>query len=136
MINKAVIIGNLTKEIELRKTRDNRSTCSFTVACQRNYKNADDEYESDFINCVAYAHSADYLSNYAHKGDMIAVSGRIQTRNYKNNDGKTVYVTEIVCDDASIVHSREKNTEKRGETTRFEEKSQNFAISEEELPFY
>lgn len=137
MINKAVVIGNLTKEIELRKTRENRSTCSFTIACQRNYKNANDEYESDFINCVAYAHAADYLSNYAHKGDMIAISGRIQTRNYKNNEGNTVYVTEIICEDANIVHSRDKNTTKNtSASVKAQENKQNVEFEVDELPFY
>ena len=141
MINKAVVIGNITRDPELRKTKDNKSTCGFTIAVQRNFKNADDEYDSDFINCVAWSHSAEYLCNYAHKGDMIAVSGRIQTRKYKNQEGNTIYVTEIMCDDVAIVHSRDKKQGTAVFNGNEAEESQKKAVRDvpfepDDLPFY
>ena len=97
MINNVVLVGRLTKDIELRKTQSGLFVASFTVACdsllsqeQRN----NNEQSADFINCVAWRGSADFLGKYAHKGDTVGVEGRIQTRNY-DRDGQKVYITEI-----------------------------------------
>lgn len=106
MINNVVLVGRLTKDIELKKTSSNISTCTFTLACNRRYGDKD---TADFISCVAWRQGADYLSRYASKGDIIGVEGRITTRNYDGQHGK-VYVTEVTCNDVQIIgHSQNAN---------------------------
>ena len=109
MINNVVLVGRLTKDIELRKTQSGLSVASFTVACDRRLSQEqrnNNEQSADFIGCVAWRGSADFLGNYAHKGDTVGVEGRIQTRSY-DRDGQKVYVTEIVANSVSILHSNQ-----------------------------
>ena len=98
MINRVVLVGRITKDPELRKTQSGLSTVSFTVACNRRFTSQGQEPQADFINCVAWRQTADYMANYVKKGALLGVEGRIQTRNYQDRDGKKVYVTEIICD--------------------------------------
>lgn len=107
MINNVVLVGRLTRDIELRKTQSGLSVASFTVACDRRLSKEqrnNNEQSADFISCVAWRGSADFLGSYAHKGDTVGVEGRIQTRTY-DRDGQRVYVTEIVANSVSILHS-------------------------------
>lgn len=98
-INSVCLLGRLTKDPEKRVTQSGLSTCSFTLAVDRKYrKDSDQEQTADFIQCVAWRQSADYLCSYGHKGDQAGVTGRIQTRNYDDKDGRKIYVTEVVCD--------------------------------------
>ncbi|MBQ1447836.1 MAG: single-stranded DNA-binding protein [Erysipelotrichaceae bacterium] len=105
MINKVVLVGRITKDPEIRQAGSN-NCCNFTLACNRRYTNKDGNREADFINCVAWNQSANYLSSYARKGNLIGVEGRIQTRNYDGQDGRKVYVTEVVCDNVTLLESR------------------------------
>ena len=98
MINRVVLVGRITKDPELRKTQSGLSTVSFTVACNRRFTSQGQEPQADFINCVACRQTADYMANYVKKGALLGVEGRIQTRNYEDQTGKRVYVTEVVCD--------------------------------------
>lgn len=109
MINNVTIIGRTTKDIELRATSSGTNNASFTLAVERNFKNANGEKETDFINCVAWRKTAEILAQYAPKGSMIGVRGRIQTRNYENNQGVRVYVTEIVADEIQLIDTRNNN---------------------------
>ena len=109
MINNVILAGRLAKEPELRKTQTNKSVLSFTLACNRKFKNENGKVEADFINCVAWGQSAEYLAGYAHQGDLIGAEGSIQTRNYDGQNGR-VYVTEIICDSVCIL-SRKMNEE-------------------------
>ena len=104
MINSVVLVGRLTKDIELRKTSSNISTCTFTLACNRKYSsnNNNGQPTADFINCVAWRQSADFLAQYASKGAIVGVEGRITTRNYEGQNGK-VYVTEVTCDSVQLI---------------------------------
>ena len=98
MINSVVLVGRLTRDIELRKTQSGLSVASFTIACDRRLSQEqknNNEQSADFINCVAWRGSADFLGQYSHKGDTVGVEGRIQTRNY-DRDGQRVYVTSII----------------------------------------
>ena len=107
MINNVVLVGRLTKDIELRKTQSGLSVVSFTVACDRRLSQEqknNNEQSADFISCVAWRGSADFLGQYSHKGDTVGVEGRIQTRSY-DRDGQKVYVTEIIANNVSILHS-------------------------------
>ncbi len=107
MINRVILVGRLTKEITLRKTQAGTSVVAFTVACNRRFSGKGQEQQADFINCVAWNQSADFLAQYATKGALIGVEGRIQTRNYEDQTGKRVYVTEVVCDSVQILESRQ-----------------------------
>ena len=86
-MNKCVIIGRVTKDIELKQLSSGGSVVEFSVAVKRSFKNANGEYESDFFNCVAFKNTAELISRYVKKGDMIAIVGRLQTRNYTNKEG-------------------------------------------------
>lgn len=109
MINNVTIIGRTTKDIELRATSSGTNNASFSLAVERNFKNANGEKETDFINCVAWRKTAEILAQYAPKGSLIGVRGRIQTRNYENNQGVRVYVTEVVADEVQLIDTRNNN---------------------------
>lgn len=109
MINNVVLVGRLTKDVEIRKTQSGLSVASFTIACDRRLSQEqrnNNEQSADFISCVAWRGSADFLGNYAHKGDTVGIEGRIQTRTY-DRDGQKVYVTEIIANSVSILHSNQ-----------------------------
>ena len=105
-MNKALLIGRLTKDPELRATSTGRNVCQFSIAVNRNFTNANGEREADFINCVVWDKQAENLVKYQKKGNQIAVDGRIQTRNYEDKDGKRVYVTEILASNISFLDSK------------------------------
>ena len=104
MINRAVIIGRLTSDVEIRKTQSGLSVTTFTVAVPDS-RNKD---TTNFINCVAWRQSADFLGQYSHKGDLVAVDGKINTRSY-DRDGHKVYVTELVADEVQLLSSKAQN---------------------------
>ena len=105
-MNKAILIGRLTRDPELRTTPTGRNVCQFSVAVNRTFTNANGEREADFINCVVWDKQAENLVKYQKKGNQIAVEGRIQTRNYDDKDGKKVYVTEILASNISFLDSK------------------------------
>ncbi|ANU69948.1 single-stranded DNA-binding protein [Erysipelotrichaceae bacterium I46] len=105
MINRVVLVGRLTKDPVLRKTANGASVVSFTVACTRRFKQ-EGHPEADFINTVAWNKTADSVSQYTHKGSLVGVEGRIQTRSYDDKDGKRVYVTEVVADSVQFLESK------------------------------
>ena len=105
-MNKALLIGRLTRDPELRTTPTGRNVCQFSVAVNRTYTNANGEREADFINCVVWDKQAENLVKYQKKGNQIAVEGRIQTRNYDDNNGKKVYVTEILASNISFLDTK------------------------------
>ena len=104
-MNKVQLVGRLTRDPELRTTGNGVSVCSFTVAVNRRFPNAQGEYEADFINCVAWRQSAEFLAKYFAKGRMVGLVGSIQTRNYER-DGQRVYVTEVSVDEVEFVESK------------------------------
>lgn len=105
-MNRVELVGRLTKDPELRKTQSGLSYCQFTLAVDRRVsKESQTQQTADFIGCVAWRQSADYLSSYGQKGSVVAVEGKIQTRNYDDRDGHRVYVTEIVADALSLISS-------------------------------
>ena len=110
MMNYCSISGRLTKDVELRKTGTGTSVAGFTLAVNRRFKK-DGEQEADFISCVAWRQSADFLAQYAGKGDLIGVEGRIQTRSYDDQNGRRVYVTEVVCDSVCILSKVAQNAQ-------------------------
>ena len=102
-MNKIILIGRLTKDPEVRSTSTGITTANFTVAAQRPFKNKNGEQEADFLPCVAFRNSADFISKYFKKGSMICVEGRVQTRNYDAQDGTKRYVTEVVANNVTFV---------------------------------
>lgn len=113
MINNVVLVGRLTKDIELKRTPSDKVVTSFTIACNRRYQ-TDGQPTADFINCQAWGKTAENMANYTRKGSLIGVEGRIQTRSYEDNNGKRVYITEVVAN--SITFLEPKNTSKTQET--------------------
>lgn len=109
-MNKVMLIGRITKNIELKSTPNGKEVIDFSIAVKRNYKNQNGEYEADFINCISFGKTAELLSKYTKKGDQIAVEGRIQTRNYENKEGKKIYITEILVE--NIMFLETKNAQK------------------------
>lgn len=105
MINRTIYVGRITKDPVLRKTANGASVISFTVACTRRFKQ-EGQPEADFINTVAWNKTADSVSQYTHKGSLVGVEGRIQTRSYDDKDGKRVYVTEVVADSVQFLESK------------------------------
>ena len=99
-------MGRLVRDPELRTTPQGVSVCSFSIAVDRGYARQGEERQADFINIVAWRSTAEFVSKYFVKGQMIAVVGRIQTRNYDDKDGKRVYVTEVVADEVSFTESK------------------------------
>ncbi|WP_375178445.1 single-stranded DNA-binding protein [Enterococcus rotai] len=106
MINNVVLVGRLTKDPDLRYTSSGSAVATFTLAVNRNFTNANGNREADFINCVIWRKPAETMANYARKGTLLGVTGRIQTRNYENQQGQRVYVTEVVCENFQLLESR------------------------------
>ncbi|GBG96793.1 single-stranded DNA-binding protein [Lactococcus termiticola] len=106
MINNVTLVGRLTRDPELRYTPSNVAVATFSLAVNRRFKNAAGEREADFINCVIWRQQAENLANWAKKGALIGVTGSIQTRNYENQQGQRVYVTEVVVDNFQTLESR------------------------------
>ena len=104
-LNNVVIMGRLTKDIELRKAGDHK-VANFTVAVDRNFVDEDGERQADFIRCVAWNGTAEFIEKYFHKGSMIALTGWIQTGSYEDEDGKTVFTTDIVVNTVSFTGER------------------------------
>jgi single-strand DNA-binding protein len=105
MLNSVILIGRLTKDPELRYTPSGQAVTTFTLAVDRGYQNQQGQKETDFINIVTWAKQAENVANYVKKGRLVAVEGRIQTRNYENNEGKKVYVTEVVAENVKFLES-------------------------------
>lgn len=110
MINNVVLVGRMTKDAELRYTPNQVATATFTLAANRTFKSQNGEREADFINCVIWRQAAENLANWAKKGALIGITGRIQTRNYENQQGQRVYVTEVVADNFKMLESRNQNS--------------------------
>ena len=107
-MNVIVLSGTLVKDVELRHTKNDLSVGSFTIAVRREIKNKDGNYESDFVNCIAYGKLAETINSYFKKGSRILLEGRIQTGSYEK-DGKKVYTTDIVVNNINFVDKIEKS---------------------------
>ncbi|MQS52146.1 single-stranded DNA-binding protein [Companilactobacillus mishanensis] len=109
MINNVTLTGRLTRDPELRYTANGAAMVNFTVAVNRQFTNAQGEREADFISCQMWRKAAETFSNYTHKGSLVGIVGRIQTRNYENDKGDRVYVTEVVADQFTFLDSKSDN---------------------------
>lgn len=139
MINNVVLVGRLTRDPELRYTPQNKAVATFTLAVNRNFKNQNGEREADFINCILWNQPAENLANWAQKGMLIGVTGRIHTRNYENQQGQRVYVTEVMANNFQMLESRK---DQQGGQGGFQSggqsafgNNQSMDISDDDLPF-
>ncbi|MGL3848867.1 single-stranded DNA-binding protein [Staphylococcus aureus] len=109
MLNRVVLVGRLTKDPEYRTTPSGVSVATFTLAVNRTFTNAQGEREADFVNCVVFRRQADNVNNYLSKGSLAGVDGRLQSRNYENQEGRRVFVTEVVCDSVKFLEPKNTN---------------------------
>lgn len=156
MINNVVLVGRLTKDPDLKYTGNGTAVATFTLAVNRNFTNQSGEREADFISCVIWRKPAETLANYAKKGVLMGVTGRIQTRSYDNRQGQKVYVTEVIADNFQLLESKKadssQNTQGSGvsnsQTNNYTRNQQNtnsamadpfgnssIDISDDDLPF-
>ncbi len=106
MMNRVVLVGRLTKDPDLRYTANGIAVATFTLAVDRGFTNAQGERETDFINCVVWRKPAENVANYLKKGRLAGVDGRVQTRNYEGQDGKRVYVTEVLAESVQFLEPK------------------------------
>lgn len=138
MLNSVVLVGRLTKDPELRYTPSNQAVTTFSLAVNRPFKNQNGEREADFINCVIWRQQAENLANWAKKGALIGITGRIQTRSYENQQGQRVYVTKVVADGFQLLESRKdrEGGQSQGYSQPdFGRQAEPFSIDDDMLPF-
>lgn len=143
MLNSVVLVGRLTKDPELRYTQSNQAVATFSLAVNRRFKNQNGEREADFINCVIWRQQAENLANWCKKGNLIGITGSIQTRNFENQQGQRVYVTEVVADSFQLLEFNKQNNQ--GQSQSYNQQpdfgrnepmqSNPMDISDDDLPF-
>lgn len=129
-MNKVIELGRSVSDVELKQTSSGTSAVEFRIAVKRTYKNAEGKYDSDFFNCVAFNKTAERISKYVKQGDLIAIEGKLQTRNYTNREGNKVYVTEIVVENVEFLQSKKQDEADPFKDANFEEVG-----ADEDLPF-
>ncbi|RFU67098.1 single-stranded DNA-binding protein [Peribacillus saganii] len=108
MINQVTLVGRLTKDPEIRYTPEGKAVSNVTLAVNRNFRNAGGDFEADFVQCTLWKKTAENTTQYCQKGSIVGITGRIQTRNYENQEGKRVYVTEVVAESVRFLDSKHK----------------------------
>ena len=137
-MNKVIIIGRFTRDPEIKYTTGENATATarFSLAVNRRFKNKEGNYDADFINCVAFGKTAEFIEKYFTKGMAIGITGRIQTGSYTNKEGQKVYTTDVVVEETEFVESKNKGTSDNvpnnnvNSNSDFEE-----VISDDEMPF-
>ena len=137
-MNKVIIIGRFTRDPEIKYSTGENATATarFSLAVNRRFKNKEGNYDADFINCVAFGKTAEFIEKYFTKGMAIGITGRIQTGSYINNEGQKVYKTEVVVEETEFVESKNKGTSDNvpnnnvNSNSDFEE-----TVSDDEMPF-
>lgn len=118
MLNKIILIGRLTRDVELRYTESGKAVANFTLAVDRPFKNQQGEKEADFIRTVVWGKQAENCANYIGKGRLVAVSGRLQIRSYEGKDGQRRYITEVVAEEVRFLDKpKNENSENNYEPT-------------------
>ncbi|MGM0020261.1 single-strand DNA-binding protein [Enterococcus sp. DIV0609] len=139
MMNSVNLVGRLTKEVDLKYTPKGNATGTFILAVNRNYTNANGEREADYIRCVIWRKAAETLAKFTGKGSLIGINGRLQTRNYQNQQGQTMYVTEVLVTDFYLLESKEVNEQRAKAITnnQLEQSTleNDVQISDSDLPF-
>ena len=138
MINNVVLVGRLTRDPELRYTPSNVAVATFSLAVNRNFKNQAGDYEADFINVVMWRQQAENFANWVKKGNLVGITGRIQTRSYDNQQGQRVYVTEVVAESFQILKKKDNsanNASMENQIPPSFEKTNPMDISDDDFPF-
>lgn len=132
-MNKCILMGRLTREPEIRTANEN-TVARFTLAVDRRFKRQNDDQTADFINCVAFGKTAEFIGNYGHKGTKFVVEGRIQTGSYTNKEGQRVYTTDVIVEQIEFAESKNSASSNNAEssTDSFENIPDDIS---EELPF-
>jgi single-strand DNA-binding protein len=137
MLNRVILIGRLTRDPELKYTPSGTATASFILACDRQYSG--DKKETDFIPIVTWRQLAETVANHLKKGRLVAIEGRIQVRNYENNEGKRVYVTEVIADNVRFLDTNKDGSQSASKpdtnSDPFRDDGRPIDISEDDLPF-
>ena len=145
-LNRVVLVGRLTRDPELRYTPNGVAVANFTIAVNRPFTNQEGNRDADFINCVVWRKPAENLANYMKKGNMVGVDGRLQSRTYEDQDGKTVFVVEVVADSVQFLESRKDNNQSQQQNQQsqqattntdepFANEGQPIDVSDDDLPF-
>ena len=142
-MNKVILVGNLCKDIELKYTINGNAKMSNTLAIKNDFKNANGEYDSEFVNVVFWKQNAEFLNKYAEKGNKLLVEGRLTTRSYDKQDGTKGYITEVMADKIEILNTKKKEIkseetielEKAIQKDPFTEFAEEIEINENDLPF-
>lgn len=140
-MNKFIGLGRLTKDPELRSTQSGLEIASFTLAINRNFKNKEGDYETDFLNCQAFNKKAEFITKYFKKGNMMAITARAQTRSYDDNDGKKRFITEFIVEEVYFAgNSGEKKNDTSVEvpqnyTSDYDTAGSEITLNDEDLPF-
>lgn len=130
MLNKVILMGRFTRNPELKSTPQGVSTCDFSIAVDRNFTKPGEERKADFINCVAWRKTAEFISKYFKKGNMIIVEGWLQTRSWDTSDGKKGYATEVVAENVYFGESKKTESGLNEDTTVLEA-----PMGNDDLPF-
>lgn len=134
-MNKAILIGNLTKDPELKATPNGISVCTFTVAVSRRYKDESGERQADFIPIVTWRALAENCGKYLEKGKKVAVTGQINTRSYDAQDGTKRYVTEVIAEDVEFLSPQSNNGSQQVPTAGVSDMDSFTEVLESDLPF-
>lgn len=110
-MNKVELVGRLVKDPEVKLTSNQTKFCSFAIAVDRRFKDANGQRQADFISCVAWKQTAEFIQKYFHKGNRIGICGSIQTRNYEDQNGQKHFITEVLAEEVEFVESQEKPQE-------------------------
>jgi single-strand DNA-binding protein len=154
MLNRVVLVGRLTRDPDLRYTPNGVAVANFTIAVNRPFSSQSGEREADFINCVVWRRAAENLANFMKKGSLVGVDGRLQSRSFDNQEGKRVFVTEVVADSVQFLETKgssqgggqggfqqnqnpqqQRNDFKRNDEDPFENNGEPIDISDDDLPF-
>lgn len=133
MINNVTLVGRLTKEPELKYTPSGVAVANFTLAINRSFADKNGNRETDFINCIVWRKAAENTANYLKKGSLAGVTGRIETRSYEGQDGKRVYVTEVVAENVQFLEPKGAGSQTTQKPK--EENKGQIDISDDDLPF-
>ena len=135
-MNKVIIIGRFTRDPEIKySTGENvTATARFSLAVNRRFKNKEGNYDADFINCVAFGKTAEFIEKYFTKGMAIGITGRIQTGSYTNKEGQKVYTTDVVVEETEFIESKNKNTAENTVASNYS-LTNSEESSDDELPF-
>ncbi len=137
MLNRVVLVGRLTKDPEFRTTQSGVEVATFTLAVNRNFKSKNGEQQADFINCIVFRKQAENVNNYLSKGSLAGVDGRLQSRSYENQEGRRVFVTEVVCDSVQFLEPKNNNQsqQQRGQAPAQDNPFTNTDDDLSDLPF-